>query len=88
MKKTVKYIYVVIAVVFMIWALSQQANGNAQIWVQVVAVALFFGLMATLMSKTTSNNPSLQNPGEREFDKAIKEDLLEQEEQSNKQSKE
>ncbi|MHC5353862.1 hypothetical protein ACYSNX_06730 [Myroides sp. LJL115] len=77
MNKIVKIIYVVIAIVFMIWALTQQANGNAQIWVQVVAVVLFFGLMARLMSKTpTNSNAQMQNPAEREFDAGIKENLM------------
>lgn len=76
MNKIVKSIYVVIAIVFMIWALTQQANGNAQIWVQVVAVVLFFGLMARLMSKTPSTNKEMQNPAEREFEAGIKENLM------------
>lgn len=87
--KVFKIVYIVIAVLFMVWALAQRANGNVQIWVQVVAVGLFFALMAKLMSKTPSNSQEMQNSAQREFDKGIKEDLIQQakEQQDVKSSK-
>lgn len=75
--KIVKVIFALLVVFFMGWALSEQTKEKPLIWVQVVGVALFFFAMYRLMKKTPSNNMP-QNAAEREFDKGIKQDFINQ----------
>ena len=49
-----KYIIGIIATCFMIWSLLDKENQDYKVYVQVVAVALFFFVMMRLMDKLPS----------------------------------
>lgn len=50
-----KYIYIIVTLVFIAWAFVEQTNEHPNIWIQIVGVVLFFYGMMRLMSKVPSN---------------------------------
>lgn len=56
MKKALKYILAIVATSLMIWSLLDKENQDYKVYVQVVAVALFFFVMMRLMDKMPSKN--------------------------------
>ncbi len=60
-----KYIYIIITLVFIAWAFVEQTKENPNIWIQIVGVVLFFYGMMRLMSKVPSNKTAdtpINNP--------------------------
>jgi len=51
-----KYILGIIATILMIWSMLEKNNPSYKVYVQGVAVALFFYLMMQLMNKTPSKH--------------------------------
>ncbi|WP_177763822.1 hypothetical protein [Flavobacterium sp. I3-2] len=51
-----KYILGIVATCLMIWSLLDKENQEYKVYVQVVAVALFFFVMMRLMDKMPSKN--------------------------------
>lgn len=51
-----KYILGIVATCLMIWSLLDKENQEYKVYVQVVAVALFFFVMMRLMDKMPSRN--------------------------------
>lgn len=84
--KIAKIALTLVTLFFMGWALVENTKDVPNIWVQIVAVALFFFMMAKLMQKTPSNTHQ-QGPAEREFDAGIKRDLINQAKEEEKDAK-
>jgi len=56
-----KYVLGIIATALMIWSLLDKENPEYKIYVQVVAVALFFYVMMQLMDKMPSKKDESQS---------------------------
>lgn len=56
-----KFIIYLVAFALMIWALIEQTNSQPNIYIQIIAVAVFFFLMMYLMNKTPSNSDKNNN---------------------------
>lgn len=80
MRKAFKIAYILVTLFFVGWAINEQTKTTPNIWIQIVAVILFFYAMSRLMSKTSSNTME-HNPADREFNTAIKRDLMDIEKQ-------
>lgn len=60
-KNDMKYVLGILASILMIWSLLDKENNEYKVYVQVVAVALFFYIMMRLMNKTPSKNDNSKN---------------------------
>jgi len=56
-----KILLYIVAFGVMIWALIEQTKTHPNIYIQIIAVLIFFFLMRNLMSKTPSNTNEQNN---------------------------
>lgn len=56
-----KILLYIVAFGVMIWALIEQTKTHPNIYIQIIAVIIFFFLMRNLMSKTPSNADEQNN---------------------------
>lgn len=56
-----KFLIYIVAFGLMIWALVEQTKQQPNIYIQIVAVLVFFFLMMYLMNKTPSNSDKKNN---------------------------
>jgi len=64
-----KYILGIIASALMIWSLLDKDNGEYKVYIQVIAVVLFFYVMMRLMDKTPSKNDKSENKEDNKINK-------------------
>lgn len=86
MKKGIKIVFVLATLGFMFWAFWEQTQEKPNVWIQIIAVVLFFTAMSRLSRKTVSNSVQ-ESPAEREFNAGIKKDLIELEKEEEKDAK-
>lgn len=63
-----KFLIYIAVFALMIWALIEQTNETPNIWIQIAAVIVFFGLMMWLMNKTASNTKNNKDDNSKEVD--------------------
>lgn len=56
-----KIVLYVVAFALMIWALIEQTQNKANIYIQIIAIVVFFFVMKDLLNKTPSNFDSNKN---------------------------
>ncbi|MTG97856.1 MULTISPECIES: hypothetical protein [Myroides] len=86
MKRVMKIIFVVVTLGVMGWAFFEQTKEQPNVWIQIVAVILFFAAMSRLTRRTASNS-TIESPAEREFNTGIKKDLIELDKEDQKDAK-
>lgn len=66
-----KYILGIIATALMVWSLLDKENQAYKVYVQVVAVVLFFYVMMQLMDKTPSKNDNQDKKNENDDEQKL-----------------
>ncbi|MEC4113845.1 hypothetical protein [Myroides pelagicus] len=81
--KTIRIVLNILTLLAVFWGLWEQTKAETNVWIQIIAVVLFFAAMARLSSKVSSNTVQ-ESPAEREFNTGIKKDLLKLEKEDKK----
>ena len=61
-----KFLIYIVVFGLMFWALVEQTKDQPNIYIQIIAVAVFFFLMMYLMNKTSSNSDKNNNEANNE----------------------
>lgn len=61
-----KFLIYIVVFGLMFWALVEQTKDQPNIYIQIIAVAVFFFLMMYLMNKTPSNSDKKNNEANNE----------------------
>ncbi len=61
-----KFLIYIVVFGLMFWALVEQTQDQPNIYIQIIAVAVFFFLMMYLMNKTPSNSDKNNNEANNE----------------------